>query len=129
MKAITNLPFSPKISTSPSCILSAKPGYFCVIADKPHDKKGHTDKGTYVVERAISSNVTSLIKVSHFAHNSCNATRTQSRRTSPNELGECTEELAFSERCFDRKKVRKDSDDHQKFVCGIAAKPRRSLER
>ena len=116
-------PFSPKMSTKPSCILSANPGYFCADVGCQTLRSCLSGmKWTYVVQRAVCSDRAALLEVAHFAHDRRDATCAEPRSPSADQLCECAEELTFGKGRLDREKVGKDTNNHQELVRRVAVR-------
>jgi hypothetical protein len=73
----------------------------------------------YVVQRAIGTDGTAILKITHLADDRGNTTRTQPSRAPSDEFRKGPEELPFCKRCLKREEMCEDSDDHEKFVCWV----------
>lgn len=112
----THFPLAPKMSTSPSAILSGNLGYFW----RTSGLRGGRGKA-HVVETAVGRDAAALLQVALFAHDGGDAARREPCRTGPNQTGETLEKLSLCDRRVERVKVVEETSHREQLVREVAA--------
>jgi hypothetical protein len=129
---MTYRPLSPKMSCTPSCTRSAKPGYFCcrsvgaLSAPTARSFASPMKPGACVhhrIQRAIRSERASRLHVTHPVQDRCNTARDEPRSAASDQFSECAEKLVFGV-CGFEQKMTKDTDDHQQLLYLVALRER-----